>query len=230
MRSSAKSAPRPVAASRPSEPPSPTGFPVITAGRIATRPRVLVVHPRHLARTGVDVGGGDVAVRADHHLDRREVGAAEPLELADREGLRVDLHASLGAAERDVEECRLPRHQRREAAELVARCVLVETESSLERTSARRCVGSATRDTRRTSRRPGRPGPRRPPRAGGSRGPSGRRRPNRSGRPLDRGDPGPPRTDRRTRRPDRQRARRCTVIRIESGTRRPCARTRLDPT
>ena len=32
MRSSAKSAPRPVAASRPSEPPSPTGFPVITAG------------------------------------------------------------------------------------------------------------------------------------------------------------------------------------------------------
>jgi hypothetical protein len=32
MRSSVKSAPRPVAASRPSDPPRPTGFPVITAG------------------------------------------------------------------------------------------------------------------------------------------------------------------------------------------------------
>ena len=135
MRSSAKNAPRPVAASRPRDPPSFDRFAGDHRGRVTTRTRVLVVHPRHLARTGVHVGRGDVAIGPDHELDRREVGPAQAFELRHRETLRIDLDAAFRASERDVEQRGLPRHQGREAPELVPRGVRMEPQPALERTT-----------------------------------------------------------------------------------------------
>ena len=181
----------------PERPAEPDRLPGDHRGRIAPRSRVLVVHPRHLARTGVHVGGGDVAVRADHHLNRREVGTTQPLELAHREGLRVDLHAAFGAAERDVEERRLPRHQCREAPELVARRVLVEAEATLEGTPRAVVLDPPPRIHVERAVVPG------DPNRDGHLAPVGRQdlpsavvQADPLGR-LVRCDPGPPRTDRR---------------------------------
>ena len=88
-------------------------------GGVAVAGREGVHHPRHHLGVGVDVGRGDVAVHAEHVAD----GVGEPprhrLELAVAHAGRVDGDAALGATERQVEQRRLPRHQRRQGAHLV---------------------------------------------------------------------------------------------------------------
>jgi hypothetical protein len=109
-----------VAASRPSEPPSPEHAPV------------LVDHPPHLARPGVHVGRRDVDRGSDDGSDRSDERSRQPLELGFRELLGIDRHATLASTERDVEQRALPRHQGREALDLVDRDRLMETQTALE--------------------------------------------------------------------------------------------------
>jgi len=81
--------------------------------------RVLVQDPGHHLRVGVDVGGRDVAVGAEHDRDALGEAAREALQLELGKLLRVHRHAALGAPEWDVHERGLPRHDGREAEHFV---------------------------------------------------------------------------------------------------------------
>jgi len=100
---------------------------------------VLVHHPRHDLRVGVDVGRRHVARHAEHAADGADVAARQPLLLARRELLRVARDAALAAAQRDVHDGRLPGHPRGERADRVDRLVGVPAQSALGR-PARRVV------------------------------------------------------------------------------------------
>ena len=87
---------------------------------VAVELAVLVHHPGHHLGVGVDVGGRDVARRAEDLLDLVHEGAG------DRSAARSDSSRSagtvdpaLGAAEGDVRDGRLPGHQRGEGADLI---------------------------------------------------------------------------------------------------------------
>src|SRR5881396_3502584 len=86
---------------------------------VAVAARVLVQDPRHHLCVGVHVGRRDIAVGAEHNGDALGEAPGEALELELGEFLRVHRHAALGAAEGDVHQRRLPRHDRREAQHFV---------------------------------------------------------------------------------------------------------------
>ncbi len=96
-----KKTPRPVASSRPSEPPTASGLPVTT---LSTEWPLFIekVSKIHAITAGrrADVGSRDVLLGPDLVHDLGRVAAGHPLELAQRQRLRVADHAALGAAER----------------------------------------------------------------------------------------------------------------------------------
>ena len=81
--------------------------------------RVGVHHPGHGLLVGADVGRGDVVRGTDQRHDLRGVAPGDALELGLRVVARIDDHATLGAAVRDVEQRALPRHPHRQRADLV---------------------------------------------------------------------------------------------------------------
>ena len=92
---------------------------------------VLVRHPAHDARVGVDVGRRDVPVGAHHVGHRAHVGAREALQLQRRELLRVDHHAALAAAVGETGHRALQRHPEREGLDLFERDVRVVADAPL---------------------------------------------------------------------------------------------------
>ncbi len=95
--------------------------------------RVGVHDPGHDLGIGVHVGGGNVAVRADHARDFGGIAAGQALQLRRRQLPRIDDHAALGAAEGDIDDRALPGHPHRQRAHLVERDVGVEADAALGR-------------------------------------------------------------------------------------------------
>ena len=93
--------------------------------------RIGVHHPRHDLGVGVDVGRRDVLLRADDDADLAGVAPRQPLELLERQHLRVDADAALGAAVGQVDRRVLDRHPRRQRHHLVERDVRVVTHAAL---------------------------------------------------------------------------------------------------
>ena len=77
--------------------------------------------PGHLPRTGREVRRGDIEGGSDEVLAEQLEGepARDPLELVDRVAAGIDLHPSLGTAERHVDDRALVGHQCRERRDLV---------------------------------------------------------------------------------------------------------------
>ena len=97
--------------------------------------RVLVENPGHHLGVRGDVGCRYVAIGTEHDGDALREAAGEPLELELGEPLGVYRDAALGAAERNVHERGLPRHDRRQAEHLVMVCIGVVADPSLARAS-----------------------------------------------------------------------------------------------
>ncbi|ETH22313.1 hypothetical protein L564_1785 [Bordetella pertussis CHLA-15] len=100
---------------------------------------VRVHHPGHGLGVGVHVRGRDVLGRPDDDADLRGVAARHALELGVRQRARVDPHAALGAAVRQVDGGILDRHPGRQRHHFRQGHVLVETHAALAR-AARRIV------------------------------------------------------------------------------------------
>src|SRR4051794_12237820 len=92
---------------------------------------VLVHHPRHDLRRGVDVGGGNVDIRPNQVPDLPHIAARKALELAGAHLLRVADHATLATAERNIDERRFPGHPRRQGADGIDRLLWMEPDTSL---------------------------------------------------------------------------------------------------
>ncbi len=92
---------------------------------------VRVHDPDHDLRGGAHVRRGDVVVRPDVVAERVREAARDAHDLALAVSLRVELHAALGASERDVHERALPRHHRAQGFEVVERDRLVEAQATL---------------------------------------------------------------------------------------------------
>jgi hypothetical protein len=82
---------------------------------------------------GVDIGRGDVALRADDDADLAGVAARHALELLGRELLRIDPDAALRAAVGQVDRGALDRHPRAERHHLFERHVGVVAHAALAR-------------------------------------------------------------------------------------------------
>ena len=95
--------------------------------------RIRVHHPRHRLAVRADVGRGDVVLGSDVLAERVGEAPRDPLELALRDRVRVELDAALAAAERHAHERALPGHHRRERLDVVERDRRVETHTALER-------------------------------------------------------------------------------------------------
>jgi hypothetical protein len=93
--------------------------------------RVGVHHPRHDLRVGVHVGRRDVLLRADDDADLAGVAARQPLQLLQRQLLRVDADAALGAAEGQVDGGVLDAHPGRQRHHLFQRHVGVVAHAAL---------------------------------------------------------------------------------------------------
>ena len=126
--------PRPVASSRPTDPPSSDRLARHDAQRlVADHHRVGVEHPAHHLRVGAGIGRGDVVLRADDRHDLAGVSAGEPLLLAHRELLRVADHAALGPAVGQIDQRVLPRLQHGQRHHLVHVDGGVVADAALER-------------------------------------------------------------------------------------------------
>ena len=99
--------------------------------RVALHPAVGVHHPGHGLGVGADVGGGDVPVGAEDVVDDADEAPGQALQLRRRQRRGVDLDAALGPAEREVDQGRLPRHQRRQRPDLVEVGVGVVADAAL---------------------------------------------------------------------------------------------------
>ena len=80
---------------------------------------------------GVDIGGRNIAVRADQETDLRGEAARHPLQLPKRELLRINGDAALRATEGDIDDGALPRHPHRQGFHLVEGDVLVIAQAAL---------------------------------------------------------------------------------------------------
>src|SRR5436309_2148730 len=100
-------------------------------GRVAVPARVLVEDPGHDLRVGGDVGRWNVAVRPEHDGNALREAAGEALQLELGELLGIHGDAALRAAERDVHERGLPRHDGREAQHLVVVRLRVVADAAL---------------------------------------------------------------------------------------------------
>ena len=161
--------PRPVALTRPSEPPRWSGLPVTTP--VAVRAgvhRVRVHHPGHDLAVGVHVGRRDVALRADDDADLAGVAARHALELLQREQLRVDADAALGAAVRQVHGRALDRHPGRQRHHFLERHVGVVAHAALARAARQVVLDAKALEVGDACRRPSRSARRRSARASGA--------------------------------------------------------------
>ena len=93
--------------------------------------RIGVHHPGHDLAVGVDVGCRDVALRADDDADLAGVAPRHPLELLQRQQLRIAADAALRAAVRQVHRGALDRHPRRQRHHLLERHVGVVAHAPL---------------------------------------------------------------------------------------------------
>jgi hypothetical protein len=98
--------------------------------------RVGVHHPRHDLRVGIHVRRGNIGVRADDDADLAGVAARDLLEFLQRELLRVDADAALGAAVRQVDGRGLDGHPGRQRHHFFQRDVGVEAHATLARAAA----------------------------------------------------------------------------------------------
>ena len=98
---------------------------------VADPSRELVEHPPHHASVGVDVRRHHVAGRADEEPDGVHETPRQPLQLRCRQEMRVHLYAALRTSEGEIEQRRLPRHERGEAAHLVERDLRMEADPTL---------------------------------------------------------------------------------------------------
>ena len=101
----------------------------VVAGELA----VLVHHPGHDLGVRVHVRGRDVAVGADELADAIDELARDVLQLVQREPVTGAVDPALGAAEGDVDDGRLPAHQRGERPNLVEIDGLVVAHAALVR-------------------------------------------------------------------------------------------------
>ncbi len=92
-----------------------------------------VHHPGHDLFVGVDVGGGDILLRANEFDELRGIAARHTLDFAHRHFVRVADHAALGAAEGDVDHGALPGHPTGERAHFIERDVGCVADPSLGR-------------------------------------------------------------------------------------------------
>ena len=95
--------------------------------------------PGHGLRIGVDIGRGNVLLRADERKDRAGVAARHPLKFALRHVFRIAGDAALAAAERDVHDRALPGHPGGQRLHFVERDLRMEANAALCR-AARRAV------------------------------------------------------------------------------------------
>ena len=101
--------PRPVASSRPTDPPSVTGLPVTTPS--SWWPTIMLIgveHPGHDLRIGAGVGGGDVVHRADDRHDLAGIAAGEAFLFAHRQFSRIADDAAFRAAVGQIDQGVLP--------------------------------------------------------------------------------------------------------------------------
>jgi len=101
--------------------------------RVAMPARVFVEQPSHHLGVGVHVGCGDVTVGTEHDGDPLGETSREPLQLEPAQLPGVDRHAAFGAAEGNVEQGRLPRHDRGETQDLVLVGVRVVADAAFAR-------------------------------------------------------------------------------------------------
>ena len=94
---------------------------------------VLAHIPGHLRGAGSHVGSGNVAIGADQIVHHIHEAAGDPLKLAAAVGPRVNGDAPLGAAVGNVDDSRLPGHQRSERPHLVEIDLRVIPQPSLHR-------------------------------------------------------------------------------------------------
>ena len=94
-------------------------FPGHNRGAVALAARVFIENPGHHLRIGVHIGSGNIPVGAEHDRDPLREPASQALELELRELLGIDRDATLRAAEGDIHQRRLPRHDRREPEHFV---------------------------------------------------------------------------------------------------------------
>jgi len=92
---------------------------------------VLIHHPGHDLGVRVDVGRGHVDVRADELGVRTRIGAAQALQFAAGQFLRVAHHAALPAAKRQVQQGALPGHPGCQGTHGVDSLIGVETDAAL---------------------------------------------------------------------------------------------------
>ena len=131
-RSTTITTPAPVA-SRQTEPPIETGFPVTISGRIALDHRVRVHDPGHGLLVRGHVRSRDVLFRPDHGPQLDRVAAGHPLQLGLGHLARVAADAALRAAVGNPQQRALPGHPHRERRALAERDVRVVAEAALRR-------------------------------------------------------------------------------------------------
>ena len=92
-------------------------------------------HPGHDLFVGVDVGGGNIFFGADEFDQFRGVAPGHALDFAHRHLVRIADHATLGAAERDVDHGALPGHPTGQGAHFVECDVGSVTNAAFARTA-----------------------------------------------------------------------------------------------
>src|SRR5918994_1280388 len=95
---------------------------------------------------GVDVGRRYVAVGAEQRADLVGVAPGHTLELAERQAAGVAAHATLGPAERELEEGGLEGHHRRQRLDLLDVEGGVEADAALAGATGRVVVDPPTRE------------------------------------------------------------------------------------
>ena len=113
---------------------------------VAVDARVGIEQVRHRRRVGAHVGRRDVGAWTDGGTDRLDVAAGDQLALASAQAARIDGHPALRSAERQVDECGLPRHQLGEASHVVEVDGGVEPQAALERPAHVRVLDPEARD------------------------------------------------------------------------------------
>src|SRR5258708_6111677 len=99
--------------------------------------RIGIHHPRHHLSIGVDIGGGDVAVRSDQNRQLAGKAPSHPLQLAAGHLLRIADHAALRATVGDVHYRAFPGHPGRQRLHLIQADVGVVADSTLRRSEGK---------------------------------------------------------------------------------------------
>jgi hypothetical protein len=94
-----------------------------------------IEYPGHGFLIGVEIGCGNIDVWTDVVSQLVHVAPGQPPELVGREFLGIADHPTLGAAERNVQERGLPRHQCRQGGDLGFGHIGVIADAALSRTS-----------------------------------------------------------------------------------------------